>query len=113
MVELDPFVLRRALWLRHVRWLTNAELPHLALLAENLTEVRFAAGQIVLPADASPGALHFVLEGEIGVDDHSWGPGGVVGALEVLAGIPVARSLLAVQDTRTLQLTSSDLFEIL
>lgn len=113
MVELDPFVLRRALWLRHVRWLTAAELPDLALLAENLSEVHFTAGQIVAPAGVAPCALHFIIDGEIGFDGRRWGPGSVVGALEVFARRPIANALLAIQDTRTLQLTSGDLFEIL
>jgi len=113
MVELDPFVLRRALWLRHVRWLTAADLPDLALLAENLTEVHFAAGEIVAAAGVAPCALHFILDGEVGIDGRRWGPGSVVGALEVFARRPLTNSLLAIQDTRTLQLTSNDLFEIL
>jgi CRP-like cAMP-binding protein len=113
MVELEPFVLRRALWLRHVRWLAATELTDLALLAENLSEVHFAAGQIVAPAGVAPCALHFILDGEVGFDGRRWGPGGVVGGLEVLARRPLAHALLATQDARTLQLASADLFEIL
>jgi CRP-like cAMP-binding protein len=113
MAELDPFVLRRALWLRHVRWLATAELPDLALLAENLTEVHFVAGQIVAPAGVAPGALHFIIDGEIGFDGRRWGPGAVVGGLEVLARRPLALALLATQNTRTLELPSADLFDIL
>jgi CRP-like cAMP-binding protein len=113
MAELDPFVLRRAMWLRHVRWLSAAELPDLALLAENLTEVHFAAGELVSAAGVMPCALHFVIHGELGIDGRRWGPGSVVSALEVFARRPLAHSLLAIEDTRTLQLTSSDLFEIL
>ena len=113
MVELDPFVLRRAMWLRHIRWLSAAELPDLAMLAENLTEVHFAAGEIVSAAGVPPCALHFVIDGELGTDGRRWGPGGVVCALEVFAQRPLTQSLLAVKDARTLQLTSTDLVEIL
>jgi len=113
MVELDPFVLRRAMWLRHVRWLTSAELGDLALLAENLSEVRFAAGELVSAAGVTPPAIHFVIDGELGIDGRRWGPGGVVGVLEVFADRPLAHSLLAIKETRTLQLTAADVIEIL
>jgi CRP-like cAMP-binding protein len=113
MVELDPLVLRRAIWLRRIRWLATADLSDLALIAENLTEVQLAAGEIVATAGVPPCALHFVIDGELGTDGRRWGAGGVVLALEAFARRPVAASLLAICDSRTLQLSTADLAEIL
>ena len=81
----DPFVLRRVLWLRQFPWLHEAELREVTMLAENLTEVRFAPGAVVAPAHVRPPALHFVIEGELANATRTWGPRNVVGAVEILA----------------------------
>src|SRR5215470_13926503 len=46
MDELHPFVLKRILALRQFRVLAAAELRELATLAENVSEVRFARGEV-------------------------------------------------------------------
>jgi CRP-like cAMP-binding protein len=109
----DPFVLRRVLWLRQFPWLGEAELPEVAMLAENLTEVRFAAGAVVAPAHARPPAVHFVVEGELANATRTWGPRTIVGALEVLAKRPLVQEVVAVRESRTLQLAETDVAEIL
>lgn len=109
----DPFVLRRVLWLRQFPWLLEAELPEVTMLAENLTEVRFAPGAVVAPAHIRPPAVHFVVEGELATASRTWGPRNVVGALEILAKRPVLEEVVAVRESRTLQLAESDVGEIL
>jgi CRP-like cAMP-binding protein len=83
------------------------------MLAENLSEARFTAGAIVATAHVRPPALHFVVEGELANASRTWGPRSVVGALEVLAKRPVVEEIVAVRETRTLQLAESDVAEIL
>ena len=113
MAELDPFVLRRVLWLRQLSWLAAAELADLAVLADNLIEQRFARGALVLPGGLPPSALHVVIEGELAFGPHTWGPRRVVGALEVLARSPMRAPVVATRETRTLQLAGGDVREIL
>lgn len=109
----DPFVLRRVLWLRQFPWLHEAELREVTMLAENLTEVRFAPGAIVAPAQVRPPALHFVIEGELANATRTWGPRRIVGALEILAKRPIVEEVVAVRESRTLQLAEPDVGEIL
>lgn len=109
----DPFVLRRVMWLRQVPWLGEADLPEVAMLAENLTEVRFAPGAVIAPAHVRPSALHFVVEGELANASRTWGPRSVVGALEILAKRPIVEEVVAMRETRTLQLAEADVAEIL
>ncbi|HSN30943.1 MAG TPA: cyclic nucleotide-binding domain-containing protein [Kofleriaceae bacterium] len=113
MGELDPFVLRRVLWLRQLSWLAEAELADLAVLADNLTELRYSRGALVLPGGVPPGALHLVIEGELAMGSQTWGPRRVVGALEVLARRAMRAPVVATRETRTLQLVGSDAREIL
>jgi len=113
MVEADPFVLRRVMWLRSLRWLACTELADLVLVADNLTEVRHASGALVLASEAHPGALHLVVDGELASGAHTWGPRSLVAALEVLARRPMIAPVIATCETRTLQLHAGDAREIL
>ena len=128
MIEHDPFVLRRILALRKFPMFANAELGDLALLAENLAEASYPKGSVIALAGARPPALHLVLDGEIasipragrspsrstsGTGRETWGPLDVFGALEVLARRELAAPAVAARETRTLQLFSTDLTEVL
>ena len=113
MVELDPFVLRRVLWLRSLRWLACTEIADLVLVADNLSEVRHAAGALVLAAEVHPGALHLVVDGELASGARTWGPRSLVAALEVFARRPMLATVIATRETRTLQLPAGDAREIL
>jgi CRP-like cAMP-binding protein len=113
MVELDPFVLRRVLWLRQLRWLACAELADLVLVAGNLIEARHAAGALVLAPAVYPGALHLVVDGELAAGTQTWGPRSVVAAVEVLARRPLDAPVIATRESRTLQLPAGDARDIL
>lgn len=113
MVEIDPFVLRRVLWLRQLRWLACAEVADLVLVAGNLMEARHPAGAIVLAPAIHPGTLHLVVDGELAAGTRTWGPRTVVAALEVFARRPLSAAVIATCETRTLQLPAGDAREIL
>ena len=90
--------------LRQLRWLACAELVDLALVADNLTEVRHAAGALVLASAVRPGAIHLVVDGELASGSKTWGPRMMVAALEVLARRPLTAPVVATRESRTLQL---------
>jgi len=116
MMDHDPFVLRRMLALRKFPMFSNAELGDLALVAENIAETSYPARAVIAAAGARPPALHLVVEGEITMRAPrraSWGPSDVFGALEVLARRELTSPAIAARETRTLQLFSSDVTEVL
>src|SRR5438477_2258627 len=65
MAKPHPFALRRMLALRQFAALRDADLAELALLAENVTEVRLPAGTVIATAGHRLAALHLILTGEI------------------------------------------------
>jgi CRP-like cAMP-binding protein len=113
MHDVSPFVLRRILALRQFPILAGAELGELAMLAENLADALFPAGTIVAPAGARPPALHLVVEGDLAGAGRTWGPRQVFGTLEILARRELAAAVIAERQTRTLQLPSSEITEVL
>ena len=117
MVEIvDPFILRRVLALRGFPMFQNAELAELVMLADNLGEATYVAGEIVAPAGVRLAAVHLVLEGAIATHapaQATWGPRHVFGALEVLARRELVTPAFAVGETHTLQLYSADVTEVL
>jgi CRP-like cAMP-binding protein len=126
MREHAPITIQRMLTLRQVPGFGDADLSELATIAENLVERTFVAGSTVAtPATRVP-AIHLVLEGRLesagriesagrleSAGRHAWGPRQLFGALEVIAGRPLAERVVATTDTRTLQLATTDFSEIL
>ena len=112
MADVNPKLLRRMLALRQFPMFATAELAELATIAENLVPARFPAGAVIAPAGARLPGLHLVLEGRIEAS-RSWGPRQIFGALEVLARRDHAAAAVAAIETCTLQLSSSDLAEVL
>jgi CRP-like cAMP-binding protein len=113
MHDVSPFVLRRILALRQFPILAGAELGELAMLAENMADALFPAGAIVAPAGARPPALHLVVEGDLAGAGRTWGPRQVFGTLEILARRDLVEAVIAARQTRTLQLASSEITEVL
>jgi CRP-like cAMP-binding protein len=118
MRDITPIATRTLLTLRQFPGLAETELAELAMVATNVHEQTFAAGATVaVPGERVP-ALQLVLDGQIaaiGPRGHAaaWGPRSVFGALEVMAGRPVAVPAVAVSATRTLQIAGADFVEIL
>ena len=117
----QPIGLRRLLALRQFAMFEAVELDDLAMIAENVIEVSFARGATVaVPTPRLP-ALHLVLDGRIesqcgrgrGGRARAWDARQAFGALEVLSKRPLTAPAIAVVETRTLQLASSDVGEIL
>jgi CRP-like cAMP-binding protein len=54
-----------------------------------------------------------VIEGELANATRTWGPRTVVGALEILAKRPIVEEVVAMRESRTLQLAEPDVGEIL
>jgi CRP-like cAMP-binding protein len=114
MVDFNPLVLRRILALRKFQMLGTAELRELAMLAENMTEATFPAGAVVAAAGARLRSIHFIVDGEIATSrGERLGARRVFGVLDVFARRELAAPAIAVRETRTLELLSADVKEIL
>jgi CRP-like cAMP-binding protein len=116
MPDFNPIVLRRMLALRQFPLFGGAELAELANVADNVIEAEYAAGAVIAGAGARVPAMHLVLDGRIearGAAARAWGPREVYGELEVLAERRPAAAAIAATATRTLQLTSTDVGELL
>ncbi len=113
----DAIPLRTVFALRQFAAFTGVDLAELAVIAENVREVRLAAGTEIAAADARLPALHLILEGEIEVRSgdrlRRWGQREVFGLLEVLADRPLSAPAIAATTTRTLALRAADTREIL
>jgi CRP-like cAMP-binding protein len=112
MPDHDPLLLRRLLELRRFPLFDGAELAELAMLAENVAEVTYPSGAVI----ARPGrveSIHLVVSGQIDAGQERFDAREPFGWLHVLARRPLAAAAVAVGETRTLQLASSELGEIL
>lgn len=100
--------------LRQFPGFAGTDLTELAAAAEHLEDTYILAGSTVAYGARVP-AVHLVLEGalESSRTGTRWGPRQVFGSLEVLARRGAPGAIVAVQDTRTLQLRSTDLLELL
>jgi CRP-like cAMP-binding protein len=110
--------IQRLLALRQHPGFANADLSELANMAENLVEVEFAAGTVVASPESRVPALHLVVEGQLVTTTPrgnvaAFGPRQVFGVLEVIANRAVSAPVVAMTETRTLQLGAADLSEIL
>ncbi len=112
MRDQSPLLLRRMLVLRQFPLFAHAELGELAVIAENVAERSFVAGDLVAPA-AHVRSLHFVLDGHLAHGSLRSGPRHVFGALEVLGGRAARMPAFAGAPTRTLELAASDYVEVL
>jgi CRP-like cAMP-binding protein len=115
MREHAPITIQRVLALRQLPGFGDADLSELATIAENVVERAFPAGATVAAPGSRVPTIHLVVEGRLAAtrSRRAWGPRQLLGALEVLAGRPSPERVIAVQDTRTLQLAADDLGEIL
>lgn len=112
MPDVNPKLLRRMLALRQFPMFATAELAELATIAENVVETEFRPGAVIAPAAARLPGLHLVLEGRI-ESGRSWGPREVFGELEAFAGREHVTAAIAATETQTLQLSSTELAEVL
>jgi len=115
MREHVSITIQRMLTLRQLPGFDDADLSELATLAENVVERRFAAGATVAaPASRLP-SIHLICEGRLAEisSGRAWGPRQLFGALEAMAGRAVRGRVVAVSETRTLQLAAADFIEIL
>jgi CRP-like cAMP-binding protein len=109
---------QRLLTLGQFPGLAGTELGELAMIADNTVEHVFPAGATVeAPTGRMPG-IHLVVEGRVVTQTPAgsvaaWGPRSVLGALEVMAGRPIAAPAVAVVPTRTLRLSPADFGEVL
>jgi CRP-like cAMP-binding protein len=115
MREHPPITIQRVLALRQLPGFGDADLSELATIAENAVDRTFAAGATVAAPTSRFPAIHLVVEGRLAATRtrRAWGPRQLLGVLEVLAGRPSPERVIAVQDTRTLQLAADDVGEIL
>lgn len=111
MSDHDPILLRWLLELRRFPLFGGAELAELATLAENVVETVHPSGAIV----AAPGrveSVHLILSGQIDAGPQRFAAHEAFGWLEVLARRPLAAAAVAVGETRSLRLASSEVGEI-
>lgn len=106
---------RRVIGLRRFPLFATADLDEVATIAENVVERSFPSGTILAAAGARPSTLQLILEGRVESPSLSrvWEAPHVVGALEVFATQPIAYTCVAATDVRTLQLSATDVGEIL
>jgi CRP-like cAMP-binding protein len=102
---------------RHLPLLASRMQP-LASLAHAARELRWRPGESVIRPGASDRDVLVVIEGAVaasggGNESRVLGPGAAFGALEVLAGRPTDRDLVAVVDTRALAISSGAIFDAL
>jgi CRP-like cAMP-binding protein len=103
----DPALIRKMLALRQFPAFTRADVNELVLLAENVAERSFAAGELV-------GAQHlyFVTDGMLGAGDVHAGPHEILGWLDAVAERH-AKPAHALVPTRTLAIDASDYLDVL
>jgi len=106
-------LVERLLVLRNQLAFSGVHLEALAALAHNAEEVRWPAGTIVAREGEPPLAAYFVAEGELRVGASGIClPGSAIGALEMLAEVRHAETIVAVTDTRAVAVGASALFDV-
>jgi CRP-like cAMP-binding protein len=115
MRDFNPRGLRRVLYLRRFPVFEAADLDELATIAENVVETRIPAGTTIATAGQRLHGVHLIVDGEIESRPRGsrWGPRQVFGALEVLANREISHGAVATTDLVTLQLSSTDIGELL
>ena len=104
----------RVLTLRQFPGFDEADLSELAIVAENVVEQAFEAGEQVIAAGGAP-ALHLVIEGKLvgQTSRHTWSQHEVLNAIESMARRRAREPVVAEVPTRTLRLSAKDFAEIL
>nr|MBA2542572.1 cyclic nucleotide-binding domain-containing protein [Deltaproteobacteria bacterium] len=113
MLEELPVSLRRLLALRQFAPLSGVDLSELAMVAENLVEVRLPAGTRIVTGGTRMPAMYLVIDGRIEAGGEVWEARQVFGLLEVLARRPARATAIATVDTRAYRITAGDAREIL
>jgi len=112
-----PTPLDRLIYLRTLPTLGGLAGSGLTFVASQATERHFSAGELIYRPEEPIGVVHFIVEGQIRVEQEGLllletGPPFTIGFLPVLSGSPVGQKAIALEDTVTLEITRSDLFEI-
>jgi CRP-like cAMP-binding protein len=106
--------IERELFLRST---IGRNLPSARELAELLSDVAFQAGQVVYREGDPSDEIYFVRRGTVGLSRagvvHEFGPGSVIGILDVEQDKPHARTATALTDVELLSLSSEDRLELL
>ncbi len=112
----SPF--ERALYLKRVTPLSELSPDHLAVVAQQAEERFFARGTVIHRPGDPVQSFHIVVEGRVQVrggehGDTTVGPDETLGLLSLLARTPEGLDATAEVDTRTLEIHSDDLDEVL
>jgi CRP-like cAMP-binding protein len=100
-----------------LRTTIGRNLPSARELAELLRDVAFDAGQVIYREGDASDEMYFVRRGKVGLSRgevvHEFGPGSVIGILDVEQDKPRARTATALTDVELLSLSSEDRLELL
>jgi CRP-like cAMP-binding protein len=93
-------------------------LPSTRQLVDALREVTFEKGTIIYAAGTLADEIFFIMHGRVGLSkpgglEHEFGPGSVVGILDVEQGRARARTAVALSDVEALVLRAEDRLELL
>jgi CRP-like cAMP-binding protein len=92
-------------------------LPSARELAELLRDVAFDAGEVIYREGDAADEIYFVRRGKVGLSRggvvHEFGPGSVIGILDVEQDKPRARTATALTDVELLSLSSEERLELL
>lgn len=100
-----------------LRTTIGRNLPSTRELAELLRDVAFDAGEVIYREGDAADEMYFVRRGKVGLSRggvvHEFGPGSVIGILDVEQDKPRARTATALTDVELLSLTSEERLELL
>ena len=110
-----PPMLRRILQLKQFSMLSAIDLDELATIAENVVETTIPAGTIVVQPGGRVRAIELIVDGRIEERPlgRSWKARQVHGALEVFADRHAAYTAVAATDVVALQMSATDVSEVL
>lgn len=100
-----------------LRTTIGRNLPSARELAGLLRDVAFDAGEVIYREGDAADEMYFVRRGRVGLSRgevvHEFGPGSVIGILDVEQDKPRARTATALTDVELLSLSSEDRLELL
>jgi hypothetical protein len=111
MRDADLTLMRRMLVLRQFPMWSRAELGELVVVAENVVERTFSAGERVSPPELT--SVHFVVHGALDIGGTAIRGREALGALEVIASCPTRAPVYAIEPTHTFELAASDYADVL
>jgi CRP-like cAMP-binding protein len=111
-------LVERMIVLRQRLPFTSARLEALAILAYESKEITWPAGEIVSRCGDPARAAYFILDGDLHVARADrrparLGPGGAIGLLESLAGLPHTSTSTVATPVRALEIASTAIFDVL